>query len=82
MSIFSRKDPPMPEPIVTGIEAIRAATKIRVKKMSYGILAREIGIANDTLLAFSEGRAQLSEKQLCALARELWQHTIFDPVAD
>lgn len=65
--------------VVTGTDAIRRAVALRVKRMDYGRVAREVGIANETLVAFAEGRVQLSNERLCKLATELWQHTEFDP---
>ena len=62
----------------TGTDVICDAVKLQVKRARYGRMAQEVGISNDTLLAFAEGRNELSDEVLGKLARELWQRTEFD----
>ena len=70
------------ESVTTGTAAIREAVRMQVKRLRYGRLAHEVGVASETLLAFAENRIQLSPQQLCALAREIWPNAEFDPTAD
>ena len=48
----------MTEP-VTCITILRQAALVRVKKLSYAGLARDLGITADRFVSFAEGRAEL-----------------------
>jgi len=67
----------------TGTDVLREAARIRVKTMRYAGLARDLGIAAETLVAFSENKLTPPPQILSALAKELWGgHVVFDPVTD
>ena len=55
----------MTEPVVTGTDVIRQAVK--AKRPNTAVLARELGLSNETLLSFCEGRVQLKPETLQAL---------------
>lgn len=82
MSIFSKKDP---EPVVTGIDVLRAATKSRGHKGgALKILARElndVGVSIGTLEDFGNAKADLSVAQLQALTKQLFPFAEYDPVS-
>ena len=80
MSLFSRKEVE-PEPVVTGVDALRRAVKVRDAKA--GVLlavVREIdGLGITALEAFAAGKANLSVGHLKALAKVLYPHSEYDP---
>jgi hypothetical protein len=56
--------------IVTGTDALRQA--VRAKPLNTAVFARDLGIPNQTFLAFTEGRVELKPDILKALAGHLW----------
>ena len=67
----------------TGTEIIREALRTRKSKQNFAIVARDLGISSETLLAFCDGKRSLPNAVLQALVKELWHgHAEFDPVTD
>jgi hypothetical protein len=61
MSLFSRKDPVMTEPTVTGTDVLRRGVHVRIRTQhALTLMAREIvGIGAHTLEAFAAGSTEL-----------------------
>ncbi|MET3838759.1 hypothetical protein [Bradyrhizobium sp. OAE829] len=55
-----------------GTDVLREAVRVRVKTMRYAGLARDLSVAAETSVAFSEGRTTLPPEILSALAKQLW----------
>ena len=66
--------------IKTGTDRVREATRSRLRKASY--LARDMGVSNDTLHAFAEGKANLSPEIISKLAEHLFPNAVFDHKID
>jgi plasmid maintenance system antidote protein VapI len=61
----------MTEPIKTGVDVLREMCRIRVKKIMYAGMARDIGTDPESIVAFVEGRRMLSDDLLQKLTRYL-----------
>ena len=53
----------------TGLDVLGAAAHARVKKMTYGVLAKNLGIAADTLVDFTEARSRCRYRSSTPLRR-------------
>ena len=84
MSIFSRKETSLPEPEITGTEAIRRRFHARWRKVNLARTAMDLSIPLPQLEAFAKGESnRLSVAHMHALCKEVYPyHTAFDPEKD
>ena len=75
MSIFSKNDP---EPVVTGADVLREATKSRRRAGNFGGLARDLHVSISDLEAFADGGEPLAEPVMQSLAREFFNARLND----
>jgi hypothetical protein len=61
----------MNEPVKTGIDVLREMCRIRIKKIAYSGMARDIGLDPESIVAFAEGRKILADEKLQALTKYL-----------
>src|SRR4051812_28130933 len=61
----------------TGTDLLRAAVAIRVKRIVYAGLAKDVGLAPDDLVAFAQGHKTLPAAVLCKLTGELFANTVY-----
>jgi hypothetical protein len=66
----------------TGTDRLRAGIAARVANLAYARLARDLGVAAETLLAFGQGRINLPPEVLVRLAEELWDKVTYDVELD
>jgi hypothetical protein len=84
MNLFSRKDPVMTEPTVTGTDVLRRTVHARNKSPhAISLIAREVdGIGAGVLEDFAAGQADLGVEALKALTKVLYPNAEYDAEAN
>ena len=82
MGIFSRKDPPMTEPEISGSEAIRLKVWSRWKRSNLSRTSLDLNISLAALEAFAKGERSLPASQLELLTKEFFYNARYDATTD